>query len=462
MKGLSAALLAGLIFAVSTVSAQEAAPAANQPEKLLYSALIGTAFSNGLLLAHNHFLRHFSYANVTMDTIRQNLVDDWIWDTDPFPTNHLAHPYHGSTYHAAARASGFNFYEAYVFDLLGSFTWEVFCESQRPARSDLINTSVSGAMLGEMLHRLYLEFNSPLGAIISPMDSFTHLISRRRPEKSSGKNLYLFKILAGGGWNYSAKYNIEDDKFLESWNTPTINFGLHIIYGNPYQESKVPYENFEMRSWGGLGTGWWDMGIVSDGYLFSFLPPLDNPADRLSTGLSLSYDFFTGPYQWLWPAESDRTVLNIHNQGLNWAFKYERRFAKDSRLELRAHAGWLAFGASFFFNDTPGRDDGVTTVYGTGADAKLLFSYIDSGSRRLDVDLMLYGMRTLSYYKPEMKGWELCGFLNIFYSFPLGKYWGLSIGDTIGGKAGIYETVPDIGQWAHSIRLFVEWKIFEK
>ncbi|MDR0552219.1 MAG: DUF3943 domain-containing protein, partial [Spirochaetaceae bacterium] len=80
-------------------------------EKKLYPALLGGLFANA---AFHLTVRLFGadFAQTNLESIKVNINSLWVWDNDRFPFNHPGHPYQGGLYHAAARASGFTFYES--------------------------------------------------------------------------------------------------------------------------------------------------------------------------------------------------------------------------------------------------------------------------------------------------------------------------------------------------------------
>jgi hypothetical protein len=85
---------------------------------------------------------------------QENLEAGWTWDDNSFSTNQFSHPYHGSLYYNAARSNGYSYWESIPFTFAGSFMWEYFGETHNASMNDWIATSVGGAALGEILHRL--------------------------------------------------------------------------------------------------------------------------------------------------------------------------------------------------------------------------------------------------------------------------------------------------------------------
>jgi len=93
------------------------------------------------------------YFRVGLDSWWENLRYGFEWDDNAFAVNQIGHPYQGSNYFTAGRANGLSFWESAPLAALGSATWEYFGETHKPSVNDLINTTVGGIALGEMLHR---------------------------------------------------------------------------------------------------------------------------------------------------------------------------------------------------------------------------------------------------------------------------------------------------------------------
>jgi len=102
----------------------------------------------------NAWVRGDSTAKVTSASWRTNLRRGWAWDTDNFVVNMLGHPYHGSTYFAAARTNGLSYWAGAPLTFLHSTIWEYFGETTQPSINDLVNTGLGGIALGEMFHRV--------------------------------------------------------------------------------------------------------------------------------------------------------------------------------------------------------------------------------------------------------------------------------------------------------------------
>jgi hypothetical protein len=429
----------------NSVQAPETAepPALPERERHWVSALGGVFFSNVLLYSFNRYVGQYDFAQIRLEDLREKFQEGWEWDHDVFATNQFAHPYHGSTYHAAARANGFGFYESIFFDTLGSASWELFTETTPLSLNDLISTTLGGASLGEMFHRLYLEINFPLGGLVSPLDAFNAAVTRRKLPKQSGRNIYGLSVASGIDRNVSLRYGRAGSLALKTWDAMAVNLDCHVIYGNPFeQQSRRPYDHFEMTFGGSYGGDpWYEMHIISDGYLFSFSPGA-GAQKNMSTGLSLNYDFFT-----------DQNI-DFFSQGLDWTVKYRRLF-RNSALELKAHAGWTAFGAaSLNFYDPNRQIEETSRDYGTGANAKFFFSWTHPRWGNFSLDALFYGMFIISRDSPEAQGWDFYCRFRFSYEYPLGDRVAVGVNNVLQSKNGYYAAVPGTRKMTNAVSIY--------
>ena len=136
----------------------------------------------------NYFLRDAEWAKINFASMWTNLQNPWQYDNNHFINNQFSHPYHGSQYFNAGRTNGYNFWESSAWAFGGSLMWELFGEKWAPSPNDLINTTLGGITLGEMLFRtssLVLD-NTATGfertareigaALINPVRGFNRLI----------------------------------------------------------------------------------------------------------------------------------------------------------------------------------------------------------------------------------------------------------------------------------------------
>ena len=117
-------------------------------------ALIEDVSINGLVLSYDYFVQDRVWARVSRHVIEDNLTGGWVWDNDSFSGNQFAHPFHGSMFYNAARQHGLSYGVSLLYPVAGSLTWELFCETNRPAYNDLLSTGIGGSAFGEVTHRI--------------------------------------------------------------------------------------------------------------------------------------------------------------------------------------------------------------------------------------------------------------------------------------------------------------------
>ncbi len=179
--------------AVEKTAAADKAPAALPDKSYLIPALEVISFD--LLLSG--FNRRFSGIddyNVSSRSIRANLRGPWVVDNDPFMINQAAHPYQGSLYHAAGRATGLNYWEASALTFAGSAWWEITGEQTKPSINDQVASGIAGSFLGEPLFRMAKlvqdRSNLPytarrwLAAVISPSVGLNQIMFGSRFDSS--------------------------------------------------------------------------------------------------------------------------------------------------------------------------------------------------------------------------------------------------------------------------------------
>ncbi|MGA2296764.1 MAG: DUF3943 domain-containing protein [FCB group bacterium] len=119
--------------------------------------VVGDNFVTSLL---NTYILKSSFSRVGFRSWGTNLKaglpwgTGWMWDKDRFANNFITHPFGGSEFFNGARTNGYNYWESMGFTLFGSYMWKIFGETGVPEREDLINTTLSGAMAGEVTYRM--------------------------------------------------------------------------------------------------------------------------------------------------------------------------------------------------------------------------------------------------------------------------------------------------------------------
>ncbi len=255
--------------------------AQNETEKIIRplptfkSGLIATAEtlgSNVVLASFNRFILRADFAQISLDSIYDNLTHCWVWDNDEFVVNQLGHPYQGSFYFAAGRANNFNFYESIGYALLGSVTWEYFAETERQSVNDLICTPFGGAALGEVFHRLYIEASgakSIFAFVVSPMDALNSLITGNSCVRDTKDGVTSFEnFISLGGIaerTHSAEKSYDNNENING----NLHGGFSLIYGNPFRNEKsIPFSYFNFDLEGGGTIKYYEVKTNVEGSLF--------------------------------------------------------------------------------------------------------------------------------------------------------------------------------------------------
>jgi len=160
-RTITAILGATLFFGVASSVSAQVRPLSDdtlefhyEGRRSVWMALGQVTAMNGAVWSFDHFIRQKPVYDISPQSMVTNMQRVPEWDTNPFPMNHLAHPYNGILYFGSARAEGFGFLESSAFTFIGSLQWEYLWEVAPPAANDLYFTVLGGIALGESFGRL--------------------------------------------------------------------------------------------------------------------------------------------------------------------------------------------------------------------------------------------------------------------------------------------------------------------
>jgi hypothetical protein len=230
----------------------------------------------------------------------------WVIDRDPFAMNQFNHPYQGAIFHGFARSAGLSYWEALLYDNIGSYLWKMGGETGDPSLNDQITTGQAGSFLGEALFRmanLVLEgdgekpgFWRELGAAaLSPSMGFNRYTfdDRFKPIFPSHNPATFWRVRLGA----SLSENLTDRGGANALNRKEATADFIMAYGLPgkpgYSYSRpFDYFHFELSS---LGT-------------------LDNPVDNIMIrGLLLGKDYEAGnAYRGIWGLYGGYDYISPH------------------------------------------------------------------------------------------------------------------------------------------------------
>ncbi|MCX6558817.1 MAG: DUF3943 domain-containing protein [Candidatus Aminicenantes bacterium] len=275
------------------------------------------------------------------------MKNGWEWDTDLFGINFFFHPYSGGAFFNSARANGYCYYSSFPFVVLGSLLWEYFGETTRPAYNDIINTSVSGALFGEILYRISSNIlddrktgserviREILAAIISPGRAFSRLLQGKL-KRVTPKEVYqkepLNLALAGGAHWFNT------GKGLGKMGASGVSgiLGIQMDYGDPFEiRPRKPFDYFKFRidlSYGkNVGTKYLD-NVVGYGLLFG--KTIHSGKLEMLVGAFQHYNYW------------DSQIFEIGALGFGAGILARLQLFKNSDFQTALHLGLIPLGAS--------------------------------------------------------------------------------------------------------------------
>jgi hypothetical protein len=419
-------------------------------------ALLEATGSSLVLGGINRYVRHADYAYIDGDSIVRNFSSSWVWDQDEFVVNQIGHPYQGSFYYVAGRSNGLDFWRSSLLTAVSSAGWEWVMETETPSRNDLIATTLGGAALGEMLHRIYIEAEasgSPIRWIVSPLDGIndTPISDAERARRYPGFFPEGISLCSGIGYWDAAWDTRRGPDTLEQSVSAFLDGSL--VYGDPFGlRSTIPYEQFEQRLRLDLSPRFYSIAFFSDGFLWA--APYDNGTPTHGTyGVSLHYDFIFSSF------------INFSANSIGPTLKFERRFLEDWYSSVKVHFNWVVLGASEYIHlrngDAPPLHDGEERRnydLGTGEGLKL---YIDLSHPHIGTLLgnyTFYGLHAIPASVPEYgsPGYSIIGLvkLAIERETRLGLIFGVS--SIAYHKRGFYKDAGDISEKIVNYNVYVK------
>jgi len=270
------------------------------PRYSVSSALLRVTLANAYNWAISRYLFKYEWAEISPATWKYNLKHGWEWDADRFGINFIGHPHTGSTYFNVARSKGYSYWGSLPFVVAGSFQWEWFGENTRPSKNDLINTSLSGAFLGEVMYRIsskilddrtrgaervWREF---FAGIINPtraLNRFTQKkMFRRTPHEVYQKEPLNITVSAG-----LHKQNVNNE-FGTGATNAILN--LQLDYGDPFEKRiRKPFDVFRLRLEGRYGD---DKKIIDNvlGYGLLFGRNMGSENRQMLGGIFQQFDYW--------------------------------------------------------------------------------------------------------------------------------------------------------------------------
>lgn len=341
----------------------------------------------------DRFVLNADYARIGIKTWKYNLKYGWEWDNDRFGINFVGHPYSGALSFNSARSNGYNYFESFGYAVAGSLMWEYFGENTRPSYNDLINTSVSGASLGEILYRLSSNvlddrtrggervFREIAAGLINPKRGLNRLLQGKSFRVT---NVEVYEKEPLNISLYAGMHRINDENngpFGKGTNSVMIN--AQFDYGNPFEiRSRKPFDFFRLRADLNFGVGRKFLdNVTAYGILFGKNSQMGKLA--ILTGGFQYYDYW------------DNNIFELGTIGFGGGAFSKLPINKTSNLYTNIHLAIvpLAGNSTQIVTDTSSVRD---YNFGGGLEGKFE-STINIG-KYADVSLIYYNYLIRTYY----------------------------------------------------------------
>ena len=384
---------------------------------------------------------HVAY--FTFDSVRRNLnfASSWHWEEgrggDAFITEQIFHPFAGAYYFASARSNNFNYYLSVLSAYLGSLQWETFGETGWPSKNDNISATFGGVVIGEVLHRLFLELDKcgtggRIGAsFVSPTDRVTAAIRGYGPEPGP-LNISRSSLAFGFSWLYAQFYETGDTTL--GWNRPSAYVDFSLVYGDPFTaHSKTPFDQFNLDiSLIGAIPLIYSVTFMPNGYLASWLLA-DDEVNQASNGISIHYDCFSTVKGTFIDLNNGRENLGFAGGSLDYAIKWSHNINSSWDFSLVSYLGFTPW-ANQTYNGGIDKDD--YNLFSYGGNIKLFLELRQmkenipmKNGQSLTLGLCFYETWRFPFYSMAFNNYKSFLYSMLTYSLPLTGNLSLYIAD---------------------------------
>ena len=353
----------------------------------LWKPALGVVQGNLFTFAVDRYILNYPFSRIGFQSIKNNFKDGWAWDTDKFGVNFFQHPYSGAMYFNHARTVGYNFFESVPFVFGGSLMWEYLMENTQPSYNDLINTTVSGCFLGEVLYRLSSNvlddrrsglkrvLKELLAGALDPVRGTDRLISGKF-KRVTQKEIYQKEPIDVS--LYAGVDNVnKSTSFWKGTNSAIIN--INLVYGNPFEKRfRKPFDFFKVRADLSIGVG---RKVLKNlmGYGILFGGNVNHKNLEMLYGLFQHYDFW------------DSKISEIGALAFGGGLLHRYGLSENSDIASQIHIGIVPFaGISSQYANLEERDYN----FSGGMNAKLESTLNLGGWGSVTASYFLYALHT--------------------------------------------------------------------
>ena len=248
------------------------------------------------------YIFNYNWPATSISDWKNNIKRGWEWDADKFGVNFIGHPHSGNYYFNVARSNGYSFWGSLPFAIEGSLIWEYFGENTRPSINDVINTPISGMLLGEMVYRISSNilddrtrgaeriWREIFAGIINPPRALNRL-TQGKMFRVITKEVYQKEPLNVTFFAGVHKVNnkIGKDNFFGTGTNNAI-VHLQLDYGDPFEtRHRKPFDLFRLRIELGYGA---DVHILDNVNGYGILFGKNVKENRLLAGGFQHFDYW--------------------------------------------------------------------------------------------------------------------------------------------------------------------------
>lgn len=396
---------------------------------------------------YHRYLSGENWSNISWETIKNNFKYGFEWDADGYLINQFWHPFHGSNYYNSARSNGLSFWESAAYAFGGSLTWEYFYENERPSYNDIVNTPVTGIILGEIsfrvsnliidestvgFERFIREFSSTL---IDPMQGFNRLIRGDMWKAGKSNNRPKFNMIVSTGVHnvfFGSKFN--DSKSY-------LALRADLNYGDEFSasEHQKPFDYFSLHTEVNITQGDNIVGIFASGVLWDNKLNLFEHTNNI-IGIYKEVDIHINTVYKL-------SATSVTGQIIN-------RIHLSPSIAMQNYFGLSAIlmgGTNSQYSSEYGKDYNI----GPGASGKigLTLKFKDVGE--VYTNYKRYWIHTLSGADSE----EFVGLLNIGLNYNLFDNTSLGLDYLLYERFGDYKYFPNTTDTNSALRIYIKHNI---
>ncbi|MBD3220194.1 DUF3943 domain-containing protein [bacterium] len=405
---------------------------------------------NMLVWTYDRFIREGGenpVFRVGFNSWEENLRAGWSWDDNSFNTNQFAHPYHGSLYFNAARSNGYDFWSSVPFAFGGSWLWENMFETHHPSMNDWIATSVGGAALGEILHRLARTVRDETatgsertwreigGMAIDPIGGLTRLIDGEWGERGLNPPDRFPNSIAST-LDVGLRTRGEDRLWVADTTRVYLEFAFD--YGSPFTGDLThPYDHFAFLMQVNFGDASTIGRVEGNGYLAGVMLK-DTASISHLLGAYHRYDFH------------NTRALEFGSQSFTAGLV--SRFHAHDGFELRTevHAGPILLGGTSSDHESV---SGRSYDYGPGFSARVAARFLRDGWDYLRMSMEQHWIHAISGNEADHHVTSI----HLRGALPVRKGLGLGMEYVLLTSERTYRQYEDVSTRNPQTRVFATW-----